>query len=78
MEGQLEPAFKMRKVREGRIVSEQCPEYERYMKEILDKPVFQLPDGDKSWDAIFNGFRTKYIEHSKKRPRSELTEDDSE
>lgn len=79
MEGQLEPAFKMRKVRdrEGRMSTQkQCPEYERYTKKILDKPVFQLPDGDMSWDAIFNGFRTKYIEHSKKRPHSELTEDD--
>ena len=79
MEGQLEPAFKMRKIRdrEGRMSTQkQCPEYERYMKQILDKPVFQLPYGDKSWDAIFNGFRTKYIEHSKKRPHSELTEDD--
>ena len=78
MEGQLEPAFKMRKVREGRMVWEECPEYERYMKKTLDKPVFQLPDGDKSWDAFFNGLRTKYIDQSKKRPHSELTEDDIE
>ena len=71
MKGQLEPVFKMRKVREGRIVSEQCPEYERYMHQILDVDVFQLQDGNKSWDEIFNGFRVNHLEHS----RMEIDED---